>query len=59
MSGANMARKYVPFKDKTQPLGKRKVSYVHWLMQKKGYSLNEAKIKCDRYFRCIERKSRY
>jgi len=31
-----MARKYVSFKDETQPLGKRKVAYVNWLMKKIG-----------------------
>jgi len=45
-----MAKKYVSFKDKTQPLGKRKVAYVNWLM-KKGYSLQDAKLACYRKFR--------
>lgn len=45
-----MAKKYVSFKDETQPLGKRKVAYVNWLMRKKGYSLQDAKLACDRKF---------
>ena len=46
-----MIKKFVSFKDKTQPEGKRKVLYVKWLMQKKGLSLERAKLMCDRYFR--------
>jgi len=45
-----MAKKYVSFKAKTQPLGKRKVAYVNWLMKKKGYSLQDAKLACHRKF---------
>jgi len=45
-----MAKKYVSFKDETQPLGKRKVAYVNWLMKKKGYSLQDAKLACHRKF---------
>ena len=45
-----MAKKYVSFKDKTQTLGKRKVAYVNWLMKKKGYSLQKAKLACHRKF---------
>ena len=45
-----MAKKYVSFKDKSQPLGKRKVEYVKWLMQKRGCSLENAKKACHRMF---------
>jgi len=45
-----MARKYVSFKDEKQPLGKRKVAYVHWLMKKKGYSRENAKLAAHRKF---------
>ena len=45
-----MAKKYVSFKDETQPLGKRKVAYVNWLMKKKRYSLQDAKLACHRKF---------
>ena len=45
-----MAKKYVSFKDEAQPLGKRKVAYVNWLMSKKGYSLQDAKLACHRKF---------
>ena len=45
-----MAKKYVSFKDETQPLGKRKVAYVNWLMRKKGCSLQDAKLACHRKF---------
>ena len=45
-----MARKHVSFKDETQPLGKRKVAYVNWLMKKKGYSLENAKLAAHRKF---------
>ena len=48
--GEMMTRKYVSFKDKTQPVGKRKVAYVHWLMRKKGYSLQDAKLACHKKF---------
>ena len=43
-------REFVSFKDKSVPLGKRKQAYVKWLMQKKGYSLDAAKLACSRYF---------
>jgi len=46
-----MAKKYVSFKDETQPVGKRKVAYVNWLMSKKAYSLQDAKLACYRKFR--------
>jgi len=47
-----MVRKYVSFKDETQPLGARKVAYVNWLMRKKGYSLEKAKLAAHRkYYR--------
>ena len=45
-----MVRKYVSFKDENQPLGTRKVAYVRWLMQKKGYSLEKAKLSAHRKF---------
>jgi len=44
-------REYISFKDTSVPLGKRKQLYVKWLMQKKGYSLDKAKLACSRKFR--------
>ena len=41
---------FVSFKDKSVPLGKRKQAYVTWLMQKKKYSLDDAKLACFHYF---------
>ncbi|MBA7542515.1 hypothetical protein ES705_34838 [subsurface metagenome] len=44
-----MVRKYVSFKDKAQPLGKRKVAFVNWYMRKNHCSLADAKLACHKY----------
>ena len=46
MASKRRSKEYVDFNDTTIPLGKRKVAYVKWLMQKKGYSLSNAKLAC-------------
>ena len=41
---------YVPFNDKSVPLGKRKQAYVKWLMKTHKCSLDEAKLRCYKMF---------
>jgi hypothetical protein len=48
----------VNFKDREQPIGKRKVAFVRWLMKSKRMSLEEAQLACSRYFWHEERGRR-
>lgn len=50
MASRKRTKKYVDFNDTSIPIGKRKVAYVKWLMQKKGYSRSGAKLACYKKF---------
>ena len=57
MAGKRRSEEYVDFDDTAISLGKRKVAYVKWLMQKRGLSKEKAKLACYRKFRYEETHS--